>query len=393
MNIIRAEYSALTIEMESLINQAKGENRELTRNELKKILKLEEQREALETKIVGEISGNSTGHRAPALEARGNLADYMARAIQAMHKQGISHAADLRELDTRSILSTNSPGTISEAISEFYAPELVTPFELSQVGMMLSFDDNHTKYPYQIGTLDPALTGEASAISAAALTIGAHQVALQKFAIIQKCSLEVFEDAPMTAGMIAQSASHGFSNALSRHVFDEIFANTSTNTIDCTAIAASAFGYNNILQGVRTLEAQGVNHRRAAFVSSPKISENLAKLQATDGQYIIPPAKLNDVRMLTTKAIRETYSTNTATKAILGDFSQARLVVKGIGASVVPSNTLFTQQPNVPTFTPSMMPVNNLYIGTGEMAWLFYLRADVILHRPEAFVVFDNLKF
>ena len=97
--------------------------------------------------------------------------------------------------------------------------------------------------------------------------------------------------------------------------------------------------------------------------------------------------------MLTTKAIRETYSTNTATKAILGDFSQARLVVKGIGASVVPSNTLFTQQPNVPTFTPSMMPVNNLYIGTGEMAWLFYLRADVILHRPEAFVVFDNLKF
>jgi len=201
------------------------------------------------------------------------------------------------------------------------------------------------------------------------------------------------EDYPGVWDMIAAAARVGFSTAVSRRVFDRVINTANIQTIDCTAVNATAFGYDNILQGMRQLEAVNVNPRRAAFVSSPRISENLAKLKETTGAYIIPPAKLNDVRMLTTSAILETYSTNTATKAFLADWSSVRVIVKGIGAGIVQGGTRFTADANIPVFSPGMHELKETYIGTGELAVLFYLRCDVVVHRPDNIVMFDNLKF
>ena len=197
---------------------------------------------------------------------------------------------------------------------------------------------------------EPCACSESATAKFALDEIASAPVALSKFAVIQKVSLEVVEDYPGVWDMIAAAARVGFSTAVSRRVFDRVINTSNIQTIDCTAVNATAFGYDNILQGLRQLEAVNVNPRRAAFVSSPRISENLAKLKDTTGQYIQPPAKLNDVRMLTTSAILETYSSNTATKAFLADWSSVRVIVKGIGAVIVQGGTRFTADANIPVF-------------------------------------------
>lgn len=389
----RAKYSALTNEMEAIINNAKTEARELTHSEFKKIVKLEEQRESMFGNLANELHSTPTSTSTTAGPILPFNTELMSGALREMHRTGLNHVGDIREL-RGAITGANSAGLIFEPVSEEYAAKLATPFELGEVGAILDANTaNYTKFPYQSGDLIPNVIGEASAIDSGSLTIASAPVALSKFAVIQKVSLEVVEDYPGVWDMIASAARVGFSTAVSRRVFDRVINTSNIQTIDCTAVNATAFGYDNILQGLRQLEAVNVNPRRAAFVSSPRISENLAKLKDTTGQYIQPPAKLNDVRMLTTSAILETYSSNTATKAFLADWSSVRVIVKGIGAGIVQGGTRFTADANIPVFSPGMHELKETYIGTGELAVLFYLRCDVVVHRPDNVVMFDNLKF
>jgi hypothetical protein len=395
---LRAEYHGARDAIKGITERAKFENRDLNGDEAKQVLNLRAKMEHLSPGLVAasaqyaEMGGepDTAFTSKPYTMATGKA---MGAALREMLKTGQTTISDIREV--RGILGSNSPGTIFEPVAnEDYAAKLATPFELAEYGLILDPNQaNYTKFPYQVGDLIPNQIGEASAIDAGGLTIGSYPVALTKFAVIQKVSLEVTEDYPGVYDMIGQSAAVGFSTAVSRHVFTRIDATANIQTIDCTAINASAFGYDNLLTGLRSLESVNVNPRRAAFVCSPRISENLASRKDTTGQYIQPPAKLSEVPMLTTSAILETYSGNTATKAYLADWSSVRVIVRGIGAAIVPSNTSFTAERNVPTFTPGMMRVNDLYIGTGEIGVLYYLRADVVVHRPDNIVQYNNLKF
>jgi HK97 family phage major capsid protein len=392
---LRAQYIQAEKELNNIMERAKSEGRDLTPGEAKKAVDLAILRNEAQISLAatGETLLPTIGTRATDSRAISSR-EVMAAGIAEMYRSGQTQVSDLREL-RGAITGGNSAGLIFEPVmGEDYAAKLATPFDLGRYGLILDANTaNYSKFPVQSGDLIPNIIGEASAIDSGSLSIGSVPVSLTKYAIIQKVSLEVVEDYPGVWDMIAESAAVGFSTAVTRRVFDRINNTANVQSIDCTAIAASAFGYDNLLQGVRQLEAVNVNPRRIAAAMSPRIAENIGKRKDTTGQYIQPPAKLADIPMLTTSGILETYSSDTATKLYMADWSAVRVIVRGIGAGIVPGNTTFQADPNIPTFSPGAHRVDHTYIATGELGILFYLRCDVIVHRPDNIVIFDNLKF
>lgn len=407
---LRGDYTALTDQARSIVARAKRENRDLTPAENETFAglqsKLRETETAIQnraiiqgmeaTEIYREIvqgdPANPFAQQAQSRSSRRAFAKYAGEAVRAMIKQGVSNVSDIAEL--RGIISSTSAGTISETVQDTdYISALTAYMPLTAHGLIIDGNtDNYSKFPVQSGNLIPNIIGEASAIDGGGLTINSQPVALHKFAVIQRMSLEVVEDYPPIYEHVATSAAVGFSTRLTRYVFDRVNSASGIQAIDASGNPASAFNWGSIADGMALLTAADVNPARAAFVCSPKYGSHFAKLKGTtNDHYLQRPAPLADMPFESTSAILETYNTNTTTLAFLGDWSAVRLIVRGIGASVFNSGTRFRNETNMTTVSPAAIPVSDLYIGSGELGVLFYLRADVIVHRPDNIVVWQNL--
>lgn len=407
---LRSEYTALSDQMRGVVARAKRENRDLTAAENESFAAIRQKLSDLETaiqnravmsgmeaaefyrEIVKSEPDNLFAGKSQQRAQAAAFNRYAGEAVRHMVQNGISNVSDLGEL--RSILSSNSAGTISETVSDTdYIAALTAYMPLTAHGLILDGNtDNYTKFPVQSGNLIPNIIGEASAIDAGGLTIGSQPVDLKKFAVIQKMSLETLEDYPPVVSHVATSAAVGFSTRLTRYVFDQVNSASGVQAVDASGLAASAFNWNSIADGMALLTAADVNPARAAFCCSPKYGAHFAKLRGTtNDHYLQRPAPLADMPFEVTSAILETYNSNTTTLAFLGDWSSTRLIVKGIGASLINAGTRFRNDGNMAVVGPGQHPVNDLYIGTGEVGVLFYVRAAVIVHRPDNVVVWQNL--
>ncbi len=403
---MRQHYVAISDRARGMIQRAKKEGRDLSNEENQAFQKLHREMQDLEGAIEARaiIQGaqaaefyreitqtdaeNHFAHRAQQKAQANAFYRFAGEAVREMIRTGVQNVSDLREV--RGILSSNSAGTISEVVmDQSYTASLAAHMPLADYGLVL--DDNtgnFSKFPYEAGSLTPTIAGEASAIDSGALTIGSYPVNLTKFAVIQRVSMEVAEDYPAVFQHIAQSASTAFSRRISQYVFDRVATTSGVQAIDASGLAASAFNWDSISTGMALLTAADVNPSRAAFCCSPKYGAHFSKLKATgDGQYLMRPAPLANMPFETTSAIVE----NGTTRAFLADWSNARLIVKGIGASVFNGGTRFRAEQNSNVVSPGAIPVQDLFLGSGELGVLYYLRCDIVLHRPNAFVIWDNL--
>jgi HK97 family phage major capsid protein len=406
---LRSEYTGLTEQARGIVARAKKENRDLTAGENETFaglqIKMRETETALQNRAV--ISGmeaaeiyrdivradpaNSFAQKAHARAKGSAFNRFAGEAVRCMIKNGVQHVSDLAEM--RGIISTNSAGTISEEVNDMdYTTALAAHMPLASYGMIIDPNsENYSKFPYESGSLTPAIVGEASAIGAASLTIGSYPVALQKFAAIQKVSLEVVEDYGPIWQHVAQSAAVGFSRRISQYVFDRVAATSGINTVEASGYAASAFNWDKVIDGMSTLQANDVNPSRTALCVSPQTWAVLAKQTGSgDGQYLKRPDVFADLPVEATTAITANAG---ATTAYLADWSDVRLIVRGIGASVFNAGTRFQAENNSIVVSPGAMPIRDLYIGTGEWGVMYYLRADVVVHRPSSVLVWENLPY
>ncbi len=118
---------------------------------------------------------------------------------------------------------------------------------------------------------------------------------------------------------------------------------------------------------------RGANFEPNASIHAVRTEVDLAKLKDTTGQYLRPPAILDNLSRLDTTAIPVDLDHGTASNATEAYVAQWDQLLVGM-------RTDFQVQ-----------PINELYVDTGERAIFCYLRADVALARPGAFAVLDGI--
>jgi HK97 family phage major capsid protein len=226
------------------------------------------------------------------------------------------------------------------------------------------------------GENSPDWKAENAAITAADLTFDSVTFTAHTLVRLVTLSVELFEDAdPSSEDVIARS----FAAQLALELDQVALLGSGTapeprgvlNQPGVTLTAHRANGsaisnYDWWLDAIGTVRA--ANFEPNAHVQAPRSSTSLSKLKDTTNAYLSPPASL--LPMLTSKQIPITVTTGTSTDTsyvFTGQWDQLMIGIR----------TEFNLR-----FLRERFLADNL-----QYAFLAYLRADVQLAQPAAFVV------
>jgi HK97 family phage major capsid protein len=223
----------------------------------------------------------------------------------------------------------------------------------------------------------PAWKAENAAITAADMTFDAVTFTARTLVRLVTLSVELFEDAdPSSEDVIARSFAAQVALELDRVALrGSGTAPEPRGVLNTSGITTTTHGANGaaIANYDFWLDAKGVvmgnNFEPNAHIQAPRSSVSLSKLkEATTNAYLAPPA--NMLPMLATKQVPINLTVGTSTdcsEVYTGDWSQLMVGIR------TDFQLLFLRERFV---------ADNL-----QYAFLAYLRADVQLAQPSAFVV------
>jgi HK97 family phage major capsid protein len=223
----------------------------------------------------------------------------------------------------------------------------------------------------------PAWKSENAAISAADMSFDAVTFTARTLVRLVTLSVELFEDAdPSSEDVIARSFAAQVALELDRVALrGSGTAPEPRGVLNTSGITTTTHGANGaaIANDDFWLDAKGVvmgnNFEPNAHIQAPRSSVSLSKLkEATTNAYLAPPA--NMLPMLATKQVPINLTVGTSTdcsEVYTGDWSQLMVGIR------TDFQLLFLRERFV---------ADNL-----QYAFLAYLRADVQLAQPSAFVV------
>ncbi len=244
---------------------------------------------------------------------------------------------------------------------------------------------NTLKVPRLTGEGTPAWHAENATITAADLTFDAVTFDAQTLTRLIVLSIELFEDAdPSAEGVIAKSFAAQVALEFDRAALrgsgtaPEPRGVPNTSGITTTAHgangsvigsppAAGTMGWEFLVDSVGAV--RGSNFEPTAQIAAPRTEQSLAKLRDTTNQYIAPPRYLDNIPRLLTKQIPTNLTVGTSTDCSEVYTGQWDLLMLGI-------RTTFR-----------IMPLRERFIDNGQYGFLAWMRADVQLAQPAAFVV------
>jgi HK97 family phage major capsid protein len=223
----------------------------------------------------------------------------------------------------------------------------------------------------------PAWKTEGANITAADMVFDRVTFTARTLVRLVQLSVELFEDAdPSSEGIIARSFAGQMAVELDRVALlgtgtapepRGVLNQTGVTLTDHGAAGSAISNYDWWLDAIGAVRAAGFEPN--AHIQAPRSSTSLSKLkEATTNAYLTPPAGL--LPMLTTKSVPITVTTGTSTDTsyvFTADWSQLMVGIR----------TDFTLR-----FLGERYLADSL-----TYAFLAYLRADVQLAQPTAFVV------
>ncbi|MTB50064.1 phage major capsid protein [Lewinella sp. W8] len=139
-------------------------------------------------------------------------------------------------------------------------------------------------------------------------------------------------------------------------------------TIDAGGASVTDHGFH--LDAVSELMSKNVRRENIGYIYGNKTFRQVAGLTGTDGQPLMPPAAISDLRHFHTTAVKEDYGAgNDQTRMYFGDFSNLLVALGG-------------------TFR---MELVEKYADTLQTAFLVWMRYDIQVIRPDNFVIVENL--
>jgi HK97 family phage major capsid protein len=225
----------------------------------------------------------------------------------------------------------------------------------------------------------PAWHAENAAVTDQDLTFDAVTFEAKTLVRVVKLSVELFEDAdPRSEDVIAKSFAEQLALELDRAALrgsgvapepDGVLNQTGVTITTHGANGAAITNYDFWLDAVGTVRNN--NHEPNAQIQAPRSATSLSKLkEATTNAYMTPPAALADIPRLNSKQIPTNLTVGTSTDC--SEIYTAQWDQLWIGM-----RTEFNLQ-----FMREAFLADNLQYG-----FVAYLRADVQLAHPAAFVV------
>jgi HK97 family phage major capsid protein len=236
------------------------------------------------------------------------------------------------------------------------------------------------KFPRLTAEGSPAWHAENAGITDADLTLDSVTFTARTLTRLVKVSVELVDDAPeQTEGLIARSfagqialevdrvALRGSGTAPEpRGVLNTSGVTVTTHGANGATLATAGMGYDF------PLDAQGVvmgnNFTPNAHIGAPRTVVGLAKLkEATTNAYLAPPAM--NLPMLPTKQVPINLTVGTSTDASEVYTAQWDMLMIGMRTEL------------------RILPLRERFIDNGQYGFLAWLRADIQLAQPSAFVV------
>jgi HK97 family phage major capsid protein len=234
------------------------------------------------------------------------------------------------------------------------------------------------KYARLTAEATPGWRNEAAAITDQAMTFDSVTFTARSMAMLVKVSMELFDDAPNTNHVIENSFAKQIALELDRvglrgsgtapeprGVLNQTGVTLTSHGANGAAI--SALKYDFLIDSLATLRA--LNFEPNAVIDAPRTEQGLSKLVDTTGQYITPPAALSGLTRLPTNQVPTNLTVGTSTdcsEVYTADWSNL----------LVGLRTGFT-----------IKFLGERFIDNGQYAFMAYLRGDIQLAQPAAFVV------
>jgi len=231
----------------------------------------------------------------------------------------------------------------------------------------------------------PAWHGENTLITNTDAAVQQVILRAQSLAVLTTVSRELVEDTDEATGAsVTDALKAAFASQMALSLDTAALYGTGAppmplgikNTAGVTVVPMATNGaaptnYDWLINAVGTL--RGFNEEPNAVIYSPRTEQELATLKDTQGRYLDPPVALATIPTYTTNQIGNAFTVGTGTTtsdAFIGDWSQLYVGMR----------TEFQIQ-----------VLAERYVEFGQIGFLGWLRADIAVARPKAFVVETGL--
>lgn len=329
----------------------------------------------------GAVLTAQNGARVPVLEARHRLASFTPAEQRGA---GVSFGGFLRALYLgpqndveRRAMAEASVGTGGAMVPTPLAAGIIDLLRAKSVAFRagvrtVPMDSQTLRFARLIA--DPVGSWRAEGAPIAEDQPAFDQVTLtaKSWALITKVSRELLEDGANTDAVLREVFAASAALALDRAIlFGTGAANQPLGIANTPGIQVVSMGTNGgqfagwakVLDAVAALEAANAG-TVTAMVAAPRTARAVYGLVDTSGQPLTVPPRLGNIPMLTTTSasVTETQGTsNAASSIILGDFGD---VYCGLRTSL------------------QVSVLNERYADTGQIGFVSWLRADVLVSRP-----------
>lgn len=196
-------------------------------------------------------------------------------------------------------------------------------------------------------------------------------------AVLTQVSVQLYEDAPNAGILLTNSLTRAMAVGLDSAVFNGTGAGNqptgiknqaSVQTFSMGTNGAAVTDYNPVLEAVALMQTANVYTDPTALVMAPRTAKEFAEAKASTGQYLARPDSISRLPFLATTSIpiNETQGTsNASSSAYLADYSQC---IIGMRANI------------------RLQALVERYADFLQVGLIAYIRADVALAHPQAFV-------
>lgn len=331
----------------------------------------------------GGVLQAQDGSRVPVLEARHKLADFTPAEARS---SGLSFGQFLRALylgpandAERRAMAESSIGTGGAMVPTPMAASVIDQMRAQSVAFRagartVPMDSQTLKFARLTAMPVGGWRAENAAIVEDQPAFDQVTLTAKSWALLTKVSRELLEDGQNTDAVLRQVFANSAALALDQAVLygpgtgnaPMGIANTpGIQTISMGANGAILPNWVKVLDAVAALEAANAGSI-TAMVAAPRTARTAYGFVDTTGQPLTMPPRLLGIPLLTTTSasITETQGTsNAASSILLGDFGQ---VYVGLRTSL------------------QISVLNERYADTGQVGFVSWLRADVLVVHPAA---------
>lgn len=305
------------------------------------------------------------------LESKGNYDEEIAGirpgAIMRALALGTTNEAERRALTTG--VDTTGGYTVPSLLSASFIDLMRASSVLSRAGARTIPIDGETSIARILADPTPGWRAESQAVADTGPTLGSVTFRPKTLAMLVKCSRELLEDSVNVEYLLEQSASAAMALELDRACMlgdsdSGELAGIANDANILTVAHSSAPSYDALLRARTALLTEN-SREPSAFLLHPRDEGAFSMLKDGEGLPYPKPEALKSSPLLTTTQLPITLGTGTDSIILGGDFKRALIGVR----------------------TDLRIEVlRERYADTLMYGFLFWMRADLVLEHPKAFV-------